>query len=998
MAQVQIFFGSQSGTAESFSNELQAEAEENGIVAEVVDLDAFTPESFAACKIAILVVSTYGEGEPSDNAVKFHKWASDPRHDGALKGQRFSVMGLGDMNYSRFNNMGMQTDLSLERLGGQRIYQRGVGDDSQDIYADFKQWKASGLWTALKAAINEVFQEGGFAIVGGPEVGASPVFVAPKPEVHLFFGASETNGNAKDICEDLAKQLRNEKIEVAPLQGLSDRKAIEKVRKMPKNGVAVVIVDSAKDGMCGAGRKLARNASLELDANTLADKTLTFVLLAVASSDEDFAALQSQTGPMDALGRGFLRAGMTAIKDTSVPGCVNASPESAQVPIVLGEMRAALVAEVESKVPQSTQGQTPAAGAALPSSVAPGVRILCAGQEAKEAGEALAQAWARGQSPLVEDAGIMQLTSCAQQRSQVVLAVECAADGSLGDVSRGFAAQLSAIPMAVKAQMRQLRFALVAVAATDYGNAGERASANAARAELTRAAVPVVKALTSAGASCVAEETVDMQDADGTTLATLSSSLSKALGALAPSSVVVKEGFGVAELRLAASAADLPREVVGEPSSVKSRFYFEAARSKVLKVKELRQEPCAAEGLSTVEVELEATGSLAGYSLGGTLALLPQNDATDVAAMLPFFGLAEASLTSMMTFGIREGTGNKVKRPFPTPCTLGDALSLYCDLGRAPTKEMLTAMQSCFSDQDAKDKLGKVLSDSATMELLRAGQMCCRMHEFWALVGITKIPLCEFLIHCPRQRAREFTIASSPKASPERICLCVSLTSHERTGLAPLWDRLQALGIQSSSDDKLGQARFFGMCSRWVTTGLKSGTAVLAKQRSSAFHLPSKDVPVMMVGAGAGVAPFRGFWEELRRGSQTAPAALFFGCRHPDKDWLFKQDMNSNVKLAVSGCAALQRVQAAKKPLTCLFTAFSRPGADKKGQYVQDQVRAQSRSVKHWIEKMSGCVYICGSTAMGRAVLDVLGEILEGGAESVDDLRKDGRIVAEMWG
>jgi len=61
-------------------------------------------------------------------------------------------------------------------------------------------------------------------------------------------------------------------------------------------------------------------------------------------------------------------------------------------------------------------------------------------------------------------------------------------------------------------------------------------------------------------------------------------------------------------------------------------------------------------------------------------------------------------------------------------------------------------------------------------------------------------------------------------------------------------------------------------------------------------------------------------------------------------------------------------------------------------------MRAQSQSVKIWVEKMGGYIFICGSSAMGNAVLDVLAEVLEGGRECVEKLRQEGRIVAEMWG
>eukprot|EP00435_Cladocopium_sp_Y103_P066874 s66_g29.t1 len=160
MADIHIYFGSQSGTAESFSEDLKEEVEQNGMTAEVHDLQNFTPEGFAETDIAVMVVATYGDGEPSDNAVAFHKWAMNPKHDGALKGQRFTVMGLGDMNYSRFNNMGQLTDLNLDRLGATRIYKRGIGDDSQDIVEDFEKWRNGGLLEKLKEAVEEVKKEG----------------------------------------------------------------------------------------------------------------------------------------------------------------------------------------------------------------------------------------------------------------------------------------------------------------------------------------------------------------------------------------------------------------------------------------------------------------------------------------------------------------------------------------------------------------------------------------------------------------------------------------------------------------------------------------------------------------------------------------------------------------------------------------------------------------------------------------------------------------------
>jgi len=1004
--QVSILFGSQSGTAECFSEEIRDEAAQRGIASEVVDLQTFTPETFAARPLVVLVVSTYGEGEPSDNAVEFNKWASDPRNDGALKGQRFCVMGLGDMNYARFNNMGLMTDQNLERLGGERCYQRGLGDDSQDIHADFEEWMNGGLWEALAKAIAEVQREGRGAGVQVAVPTAAQVAAAAQavqPEVHVFFGQEEADGAAKDICEAFTARAREEGLPVPVVQSLADRKAVETVRKLPKHAFAVICVDAGPEGMCSAGRKLVRNMNLEFDSNALADKGLHFALLAIASSKCNTSANALREGikqGAEPMSKAFDRAGVKAI--AGVPNYVDAGVES--VDSVVAEFCTGLARAVSeaagAAAPAPVAGAPAAAEKAAPAAAAaPKTRILCAGQEAREAAEALAAAWP-GEA-CCEDASLAGLASAAQQRVQVVVAVECAADGTLADTSRGLAAMLGAAPMAVQAQLRQLRFALLAVAATDYGNAGERASANAARAELTRAASPVTQALTKFGARSTGSASLDLQDADPAKLTTLGASLLKGFleGAEAPTARPISSpaaAFGTPVIRMAAAASDLPAEAPGEPADVLARFYFEADKSKVSKARELRQSPCAEEGLATVEVELEATGGLKDYALGGTLSLMPVSDPADVAAMLPILGLTPVDLGKWITFVAAEGSGVKVKRPFPTPCTLGEALGQYCDLGRPPSRKMLTALQPLLKDQAARDCVGKLLADSEAFKLLQTSVLC-RMPDFWSMLGVTGISPGDFLLHCQRQKAREFTIASSPKATPGKITLCVSLTS-QAAGPGDAVRKLCDAGCLPQGAS-LPAGRFFGACSGWLARRLKAGDVVLARQRPSALRLPDKDVPVIMVGAGAGVAPFRGFWEELRRGTRSAPAALFFGCRHPDKDWLFREDMSGAVKLAASGCSALARMQVGpKRPLTCLFTAFSRPGEGKESKYVQDHIRSQGQSVKHWIENMAGAVFICGSTAMGNGVLEALSAILEGGSERVEALRKEGRIVAEMWG
>ena len=69
-----IYFGSQTGNSEKFAHVLDKEASQIGINSKVVDIEKFTPEEFASHKLAILVLATHYEGDPTDTAKAFHKW------------------------------------------------------------------------------------------------------------------------------------------------------------------------------------------------------------------------------------------------------------------------------------------------------------------------------------------------------------------------------------------------------------------------------------------------------------------------------------------------------------------------------------------------------------------------------------------------------------------------------------------------------------------------------------------------------------------------------------------------------------------------------------------------------------------------------------------------------------------------------------------------------------------------------------------------------------
>ena len=104
-------------------------------------------------------------------------------------------------------------------------------------------------------------------------------------------------------------------------------------------------------------------------------------------------------------------------------------------------------------------------------------------------------------------------------------------------------------------------------------------------------------------------------------------------------------------------------------------------------------------------------------------------------------------------------------------------------------------------------------------------------------------------------------------------------------------------------------------------------------------------VPIIMIGPGTGLAPFRGFLQERAarkaKGASLGPAMLFFGCRHPDQDYLYADELKA---FAADG-------------ITELHTAFSRAEGPK--TYVQHLVAAQKDRVWSLIEQ-GAIIYVCG--------------------------------------
>lgn len=188
-----IFYGSQTGTAEDYASRLAKEGKSRfGLETMVADLEEYDFDNLDAVpsdKVVMFVLATYGEGEPTDNAVDFYEFMTgedasfSEGNDVPLGNLHYVAFGLGNNTYEHYNSMVRNVNKALEKLGAHRIGEAGEGDDGAGtMEEDFLAWK-DPMWAALAEKFGleerEAVYEPTFAIVD------RDTLTAESPEVYL---------------------------------------------------------------------------------------------------------------------------------------------------------------------------------------------------------------------------------------------------------------------------------------------------------------------------------------------------------------------------------------------------------------------------------------------------------------------------------------------------------------------------------------------------------------------------------------------------------------------------------------------------------------------------------------------------------------------------------------------------------------------------------------------------------------------------------------------
>nr|XP_045593481.1 nitric oxide synthase, salivary gland-like isoform X1 [Procambarus clarkii]XP_045593482.1 nitric oxide synthase, salivary gland-like isoform X2 [Procambarus clarkii] len=348
-----------------------------------------------------------------------------------------------------------------------------------------------------------------------------------------------------------------------------------------------------------------------------------------------------------------------------------------------------------------------------------------------------------------------------------------------------------------------------------------------------------------------------------------------------------------------------------------------------------------------VEVQVgDATGLK--FQPGDHVGLLPVNKPVMVTALISrLLRSTEVNKPVQIFLKQRQGATGVSWEPHPhlPVASVRDLLSRYLDITTPPTPAFLLLLAAHATNNRHATRLIQLATDPEEYQQWKSRHYPHLLEVLEEFPSV-KVEAGVVVSALPLLQPRYYSISTSPDLHPGLLHLTIS-------------------GLQYRTRGGAG-AVHQGVATGFLKYIAPTDTLELFHRSATNFHLPKNPrVPVVMIAAGSGIAPFRGFWQHYhhvrtQRKGVAGELVLYYGCRTIAED-LYEDEKWSMVR---SGAISQQHLALSRHPTVPKM-------------YVQDLLVMYGREVQRHLLEEEGHVYVCGSEAMARDVHNTLAAILQ---------------------
>lgn len=396
-----------------------------------------------------------------------------------------------------------------------------------------------------------------------------------------------------------------------------------------------------------------------------------------------------------------------------------------------------------------------------------------------------------------------------------------------------------------------------------------------------------------------------------------------------------------------------------------------------------------------LHMEVDVSGSNLSYQTGDHIAVWPTNPGDEVDRFLDILGLKEKR-HQVISVKALEPTA---KVPFPTPTTYDAIVRYHLEICAPVSRQFVATLAAFAPAEESKAEMSRLGNDKDYFHE-KTGPHFYNLARLLTSVDASswdKVPFSALIEGLAKLQPRYYSISSSSLVQPKKISITAVVENQQVPGRNEPFRGVATNYLFALSQKQNGEADPCPFGKTYEITGPRNkydGIHVPVHVRHSNFKLPSDpSKPIIMIGPGTGVAPFRGFIQErakqARDGATVGKTILFFGCRNPAEDFMYQSEWEEYKKDLGDSFE--------------LITAFSRVGKEK--VYVQHRLKEHSKQVAELLEQKA-FFYVCGDAAnMAREVNAVLAQIIaEGrgvpeakGEEIVKNMRAANQYQEDVW-